>query len=180
MLGRDWGKNSENSSKMYHESKDFFGLRNHDRFSCAFTRLMLVLPSFCIGVGAKCLVSDIQPSSFKVKLASASVAVVVRQSETALARYPNYVAAVEHHLRAIHSAHITHAPVRLTGHNLTISTKGDASKASANADPRHLGDTMLVSCISTTGSLNFTLTSSSPSQWWFSLMFCSSPFNAYN
>ena len=25
MLGRDWGKNSENSSKMYHESKDFFG-----------------------------------------------------------------------------------------------------------------------------------------------------------
>ena len=96
----------------------------------------------------------------------------------ASARYPNYVAAVEHYLRAI--LRTSHAPMRLPGHNLTISTKGDASKASANADPRHLGDTMLVSCISTTGSLNFTLTSSSPSQWWFSLMFCSSPFNAYN
>ena len=143
---------------------------------CLYFRRLLAL---CIGVGAKCLVSDIQPSSFKVKLASASasVAVVVRQSE-APARYPNYVAAVEQYLRAI--LRTSHAPMRLPGHNLTISTKGDASKASANADPRHLGDTMLVSCISTTGSLNFTLTSSSPSQWWFSLMFCSSPFIAQN
>ena len=93
---------------------------------------------------------------------------------SASARYPNYVAAVEQYLRAI--LRTSHAPMRLPGHNLTISTKGDASKASANADPRHLGDTMLVSCISTTGSLNFILTS----QWWFSLMFCLSPFIAQN
>ena len=95
----------------------------HSANACRYFRPLFSLSIG--GVGAKCLVSDIQPSSFKVKLASASVAVVVRQSE-APARYPNYVAAVEHCL--CHSAHITRAPIRFPGHNLTTSTKGDANK----------------------------------------------------